>query len=120
MNEMHQRLLDYETDFLRASFCQNETLMDERIHPDFLEIGSGGIYYDKPAIIRLLLGIPEDRPIEILDFSLREMGPGLMMVLYQTYHQVTKEKTARMSLWSENDQGWQLLYHQATPISVQR
>lgn len=83
------------------------------IADDFREIGASGRTYDKPrALATLAIAPPSEIAIE--NFTTRELGPDHVLVTYTACTPTTV--TLRTSIWSRRGAGWQVIFHQGTPV----
>jgi hypothetical protein len=106
---------------LEESLWRTETRFDrdymERIlASDFVEFGRSGRVYSRAAI----LALPR-QPIEarLRDFAVRAAGSDLALVTYVSEvrrEDGTVELGNRSSLWGRVADGWQLRFHQGTPV----
>ncbi|MCW6512077.1 nuclear transport factor 2 family protein [Lichenifustis flavocetrariae] len=107
------RLLDAGT---RASAQEVATLL----HDDFVEFGSSGRVFDKPATVSSLAA--EESSVgtivrEAGDFTFRRLGPDAVLVTYRVSRHrpdAADKKSLRSSLWIRAEAGWRLLFHQGT------
>lgn len=110
-------ILGYENEFFKKEFCNNIENLNNRIHNDFTEFGQSGRIYDKNRIISYLSNIGSDRNKEILDFKIKDMGNGLLMVNYISHDRDLGVKSLRSSIWIEENSNWKLYFHQGTKTS---
>ncbi len=112
-----QHLERLEEGLWRAETRFDQAWMERVLAPGFFEFGRSGRVYSREDT----LGIPA-RPIDatLADFNARLLGPDVALVTYtsvETYE--GREQVAnRSSLWSRTENGWWLLFHQATPVQV--
>jgi len=102
----------------------DELRLRQLLHPQFQEIGRSGRFYDRPAMLALLLQPDEARGaapafrIAAQDFQLRLLAPSLAQLVYRSAHvHATGEvhrHTLRSSLWQHDDGAWRMLFHQGT------
>ena len=117
LNELRQ----LETELQQPQCRDNARRLDELLHPDFYEVGRSGQTYDRNAIIEHL-SAQRSRPIVPWNFSVRVFGAGAALLTYCSAHRQPggelSDQTYRSSIWLKVANGWQLLYHQGTPISA--
>lgn len=85
--------------------------------PDFWEVGGSGQVYSRAFVLDTLEARqrhPRPEAWQTADFALRPLGAGLFVFTYAL--QQPSRLSRRMSLWRRTSQGWQLLYHQGTPV----
>ena len=110
-----QHLEQLEEGLWRAETRFDRAWMERVLAPGFFEFGRSGRVYSREGT----LGIAA-RPIDaaLEDFSVRLLSPDIAQVTYtsvETYE--GREQVAhRSSVWSRTEDGWQLLFHQATPV----
>lgn len=93
---------------------------DRITDPDFWEIGASGRRYGREQIWSVL----EERYSSAdhvdewttTEFWIRELAPDTYLL---TYTLAQKARiTRRATLWQRHTDGWKILYHQGTPVSV--
>jgi hypothetical protein len=108
-----------EEDLLRPETRRSEELLGYTLADDFIEFGASGNVWDKAETIAgLIKEQPADR--RILDFKARQFGDNVVHVTYRIVRRGPGEgeevHTLRSSLWRELDGGWQMVFHQGTPM----
>lgn len=99
-----RRLLD------PAVRCRPEEV-EGLLHPEFVEIGSSGKIWDRPAIIAALSADPAV-PGEPVDVEPRRLCDDVVLVTYQV---TGAPSTLRSSVWVRGPvAGWRLRFHQGT------
>lgn len=88
---------------------------------EFLEFGGSGVAFDREAAIRSVAGESGYRAT-IEDYSVRFASPDAALATYRLSSQcdgaAEVRRTLRSSLWVRRDGGWQLLFHQGTPLKA--
>lgn len=103
---------------VRQSRQELETLLAR----EYVEIGrSGGLYDRESAISSLLLEAADGRvgTITSSDFIARPLSTNLMLLTYRSQRtppEARTRQTLRSSIWRLDDDRWQLVFHQGTPI----
>jgi hypothetical protein len=119
-DSLRQLLYQLEKRLLQPEVRHSTLALDELLADDFVEFGSTGDIYDKPAIIRALNAEPE---VEIImtDFKMILLGAETALV---TYHAVFSDENGtsakhslRSSIWRMSGGTWRLVFHQGTPLS---
>lgn len=106
---------------LEESLWKSETRFDlahqEKVFaPDFFEFGRSGRRYTREQMVRT-----ESSPIKaklpLQNFNIHLLDENNVLVTYISEVQYEElEKANRCSVWSRTQQGWQLRFHQGTPI----
>lgn len=106
-----KRLLD------RIELQKNlSTLIDD----EFIEIGSSATRYNKADVIQYLS--TEDQSIRSgTDFLARSLANNLVLLTYTSHIQdaigAPVKKALRSSIWRKQDDIWQMVFHQGTPMN---
>jgi hypothetical protein len=84
---------------------------------DFVEIGSSGRVFTKPAIIESLRHeAPADRCLT--EFRAKLLAPGVVLTTYRVVARrapdVRRICSLRSSIWKLQDGCWQMIFHQGT------
>ena len=91
--------------------------MDDILAPDFFEFGRSSRVYKREDT----LGMPAqpiNAKLPLRDFKVRLLDTNVAQVTYVsavTYDGV-EELARRSSIWSRRERGWQLRFHQGTPM----
>jgi hypothetical protein len=90
------------------------------LHPDFFEIGRSGNTYSRDEILTEFAGRPPAYRIWSGDFHIESLTERFALLTYLSAHiranGSLERHTARASLWQLTDLGWQIRFHQGTPI----
>lgn len=90
-----------------------------RFAPDFFEFGRSGRVYQRAEIVRTEgPAFCAQLPLDGLVF--RELAPGVVQLSYRShvrYPNEPLEHANRSSIWTWSEQGWQMRFHQGTPIA---
>ena len=112
--QLEERLLQPEVRHAPAELAK--LLADE-----FVEFGSSGQVYDKPAIVEALARQSGIR-ISIADFRAVRLAPEAVLVTYRALSCYSEGELAhhslRSSIWKQADRSWQMVFHQGTPTSA--
>ena len=93
--------------------------MERTLAPDFFEFGRSGRVYRREDT----LGIesqPIDARLPLKNFHARLLTPDVALVTYisaVTFDGI-EEVGNRSSIWSRTESGWQLRFHQGTPVTT--
>ena len=112
-----QTLERLEEGLWRAETRFDRAWMERILAPGFFEFGRSGRVYSREDT----LGIPA-RPIDatLEDCNVRPLSPDVAQVTYTSVETYREEEQVanRSSLWSRTEDGWHLLFHQATPVQA--
>ena len=108
-------LFELETSLFKKEYLNNKEYLDNIFHDNYMEYGMSGLIYYKKDTIESLLGIG-DRNIKIIDFISEKIDDKSFIVHYVSVHS-GDVKVLRTSIWQENDERLQLLFHQGTLIN---
>ncbi|CAI2432591.1 DUF4440 domain-containing protein [Serratia liquefaciens] len=111
---------------LHQPLLRNDSVTVEKLlHDDFEEIGRSGQRYNKGHTIAALQEETGQVPIYAENFKLSTIAEGVVLLTYRSFQRgadgnVTRS-TFRSSIWlrssSENDDHWQMRFHQGTPTA---
>lgn len=109
-------LVSLETSLLDARM-RNPAKVAELLDDTYVEFGSTGMIYSRAEVV----GAPQMEPrpnIKAMDFKVRELVPGLILVTYRAIQDSTPEiHTLRSSIWQLWGGKWKLTFHQGTRIT---
>lgn len=109
IRELEESLWQSETRF-------NDEYMERVLAPDFFEFGrSGRIYTRAETIHSSYVKIRCKLPLK--NFEIHPLGDLIVLVTYVSevlYEE--REFTNRSSIWSKTPSGWQIRFHQGTPV----
>jgi hypothetical protein len=106
-----------EEDLWRAETRFDRKWMEQVIAPDFFEFGRSGRVYAREDTLRMPAQ-PIHAKLPLRDFQARLLDANVAQVTYTsavTYDGV-EELGRRSSIWSRTARGWQLRFHQGTPM----
>lgn len=115
LTELERSLHDYE---VRKQTSQLVKLL----HPELIEIGYSGNTFDFKSTLR---DVPnEAKPnfsVYSKDYQIHPINETLVQLFYQEARESKdgslSRHAKRCSIWQKTDAGWQMRYHQATPVS---
>jgi hypothetical protein len=91
----------------------------ELLADEFVEFGSSGRVYDKPAMIKALNNETSDPQITVEEFTVRDLAPDVVLVTYKSKPAGSQVITAlRSSIWKRIDSRWQVVFHQGTRVPL--
>lgn len=91
--------------------------MGRILHPDFAEVGTSGQTYTRNEVLdtprtRLDVRLPhEGYSLELIDEDV-----ALVRYISQDIHDGVERHAHRSSIWINTNEGWQLRFHQGTPL----
>ncbi len=110
-----------ELETLEESLWRSETRFDlayqqKVFAPDFFEFGRSGRIYSREEMIRTeSQEIRASMPLQ--NFSVRALDENTVQTTYISEVQYKElERANRSSIWSKTSHGWQLRFHQGTPV----
>ena len=91
-----------------------------RTAPDYWEVGASGRRYSLDFILQTLAYNPPTNALALRwrasGHALRQLSPDTFLLTYSLRQQ--DRLTRRSTLWQRTSTGWQILYHQGTPVSA--
>ena len=92
--------------------------LERQMAPDFFEVGASGRLYSRVHVREVLLkryAAGGEDPWETSDFHCRQLGPDTYLLTYVLRQE--QRMTRRLTVWQRSEQGWQVAYHQGTPVN---
>jgi len=119
---MKNKLIERETLLHKFEIRKNTEKVMELLHPSFLEVGRSGESYDLKSIIDMMkCEQPSLGHVHAQEFNCIEVEKNVQLLLYKSVWVAESGELSmfakRSSLWVDNDNRWQIKYHQATPCS---
>ncbi len=117
LDDVSDELRDLEQSLLDPAVRRSFEAVDRLLADGFVEFGSSGYVYDKPAMLRALA---EEAPtlVTMTNFRAHALGDDVVLVTYHTTHLddagQPRSRSLRSSLWKKRDESWQLVFHQGT------
>jgi hypothetical protein len=91
------------------------------LHPDFVEFGRSGRKYTRADVLHEFADVSTFPRIVGSDYTLRLVAPDIGLLTYVSAHSDMggglSRPTLRSSLWVHGVAGWQMIFHQGTPVS---
>jgi hypothetical protein len=115
---LHQ-LIPLEPIFHTREFGLTRPDFENRMAPDYWEVGASGRRYSREFILDFLTRNPPVDAVsagwQAFDHALRQLGPDTYLL---TYTLLQRERlTCRSTIWRKTQEGWRILYHQGTIAS---
>lgn len=82
------------------------------LSPTFYEFGSSGNVWTLENILARLPLESKQEPLESFDYQYKRLAVNVVLVTYKT------SNSLRSSIWKSTETGWQLEFHQGTPIKT--
>jgi len=113
-------LQSLEVELHRPAARKSRERLNALLHADYLEFGRSGRRYTKTEILDRLPLKDATTNVWADNFELRTLAPGIALLTYLSSHVlpdgVHERHTLRTSIWQLAEQGWQMRFHQGTPI----
>ncbi|MBX9399433.1 DUF4440 domain-containing protein [Streptomyces sp. TRM72054] len=103
--------------FHRPEFGTTRADFEAMTAPDFWETGASGRRYSRAHVLDVLEERYKEPPVEeweTSDFHCRELATDLYLLTYTLV--LNGRRTRRSTIWQHGTDGWQILYHQGTPV----
>ncbi len=114
--EDNDRLSELEESLWRPETRFDRAYMDRILAPDFFEFGRSGRIYQRADTLNTPPE-PFNTKLPLENLTVRLIDANVAQVTYVsrvTYAQVLVSH--RSSIWSRTDTGWQIRFHQGTPV----
>lgn len=94
--------------------------LEQLLHPDFHEVGRSGHTYSRDTVINYLSTSSAPAPVESSDHAAHLLSENCALLTYRSAQASADgspvNAALRSSIWLRTPQGWQLFYHQGTPM----
>ena len=115
-----EELTTLETELHKDETRHDRRRMDKLLHPDFIEFGRSGTRYTRADILNEFGPGDVLPPIRSCNFELVVLGEGVVLLMYVSAHVnargTSHRQTLRSSIWLRTKVGWQMRFHQGTPV----
>jgi hypothetical protein len=114
-----EELQRLEEALLRPDVRRSPAKMAALLADDFVEFGSSGRRYGKADLLATVAQHDEGR-LSLGEFAAQALAPSIALVTYRStrHHSDGSARHAwRRSIWRRTAQGWQMVFHQGTPIA---
>jgi hypothetical protein len=117
-----------EMRLLEPAVRASAAALADLLAPDFIEFGSSGHAYDRPAIIAAL-HTEQSAPAPqvertISDFAVRRLADDVALATYRVARRAPEvpheECFLRSSIWRRSNERWQMIFHQGTRVAGPR
>lgn len=112
-------LQELEESLWRADTRFEDAVMDRILAKDFCEFGRSGRVYERTDMMVGHGVTPEiEATLPLQDLRIRTLSGDIAQILYvsEVRYGTNIERANRSSIWRRTGQGWQLCFHQGTPI----
>ena len=118
--EIAALLLRHEQSLLDPAVRRDRERVLALLASDFAEFGASGRVWTRDEIVHLLATETYDPPT-MEAFKCRSIAAGVALVTYRTVRTDAgtgfRRIVNRSSIWIENDERWQICFHQGTPAN---
>lgn len=117
--ELAKQLIALELQLQQPETRRNKSRLNLLLANGFEEIAASGVRFGKAHVLQRL---PEEQApwVEAFDFEVRLLSKDVAQVLYKAKLRKAGEMqtklSLRSSLWQLNSLGWQIVFHQGTPV----
>lgn len=95
--------------------------LNELIHTEFKEFGSSGRTFTKQDMLSIFPTANGDARIRAENFVLQQLSSELVLLTYKSERLSENgnpvHQALRSSIWKLESDGWQIIFHQGTPIN---
>ena len=119
MNDITNTIKELELSLLKPEIRSSREALDKLLADDFVEFGTSGNKYTKTDILERLPNTIERVEYTVSDFSVEMPSEDVAVAKFKTERTTDgKDKviSQRSSHWRKTDMGWQMFFHEATPI----
>ncbi|TGB03697.1 DUF4440 domain-containing protein [Halobacillus salinus] len=111
--ELREHLYTLEATLLEADVRKSADRLDALLADDFIEYSSTGGIYDKQNILNRLPS--EDDPgITLRDFEMKYLSATSALTTFKVYIESKQKHSLRSSVWTFQEDRWQMTFHQGT------
>lgn len=113
---LKEHLFNLENMLLKPDIRTTPKEIEKLLSDDFFEFGSSGRVWHKQDCLGL--NGMEIVQMTISQFEIHSLSEGVVLTTYQIYDDKKLQKTLRSSIWKLNEDQWQMVFHQGTPIKT--
>jgi len=115
-----EELRTLETELHKDETRHDRRRMQALLHPDFVEFGRSGTRYTCADVLKEFGRGDVFPPLRSFNFELVVLGEGVALLTYLSAHVdaggKSHRQTLRSSIWVRTTIGWQMRFHQGTPV----
>ena len=112
-------LTDLETELFDPGTRRNRARLEALLHPQFFEIGRSGRVHTRDDVLNELPNEQGPLGIQARDFALQPLAEDAWLMTYRSAQASSsgalERHALRASVWKRSPNGWQIVFHQATP-----
>lgn len=119
MNDIIDTIKELEFSLLKPEVRSSKAALGRLLTDDFVEFGTSGKKYTKADILERLPNTLENVEYRVSDFSVETPSANTAIAMFKTERTTDgKDKviSQRSSHWRKTEKGWQMFFHEATPI----
>jgi len=114
-----RKLFELETSLHTRQVRSSREAASQLLADEFIEFGSSGRVFDKPAIIASMMNETNHPQIAVDEFATRDLAPDVVLVTYIASRPATlfwgrAVRSLRSSIWKLFGERWQMVFHQGT------
>ncbi len=116
-NHDYKKLKELEESLWRAETRFDSAYMDTILAQDFFEFGRSGRIYQRNDTLHGASPQEIKAKFPLKNFRVHEISENVVLITYVSevvYEEI--EVANRSSLWVKTSNGWQLRFHQGTPV----
>jgi len=120
-----QTLKQLEVELHQSATRRNASRMQELLHDEFEEFGRSGRRYTRREVLNEFVSADAVLPaVHAEDFEFKRLAECVVLLTYMSAHLdssgAAHRYTLRSSLWVRSAGGWQMRFHQGTPMSGEK
>lgn len=119
---VERQIHDLESQLLEPGVRTSREALEGLLAADFLEHGSSGRTWDREQTVHAL-ATPSEVRYSLTDFRVRRLAPDVVLATYRAFasdgSSIVRE-SLRCSIWCWRGEGWHLVFHQGTPVPLER
>jgi hypothetical protein len=118
-DERARKLFELETSLHTRQIRSSREAASQLLADEFIEFGSSGRVFDKPAIIASMINETSYPQIAVDEFATRDLARDVVLVTYiasrpETLAEGRPVRSLRSSIWKLFGDRWQMVFHQGT------
>ena len=115
-----EKLRELEESMWRTEKRFDRKFMEDVLSPDFFEFGRSGRIYKREETLATVGAQTQDikARLPLKDFEVHSISDDIVLITYVSIIENDKVEMAnRSSIWLKTSRGWQLRFHQGTPVN---
>ncbi|MFO2462829.1 DUF4440 domain-containing protein [Pseudomonas sp. 15FMM2] len=120
MEALAAHLQDLERELHQCATRNDAQRLATLLADDFVEFGASGRIWDSKA--QVIAGLSDEvfAARSMSDFALKLLADGVALVTYRCHRAASDvqagSESLRSSVWRNSQAGWQMVFHQGTPL----